>query len=318
MSWRSECNVGLVLAVLAAPGLACAAEFGAPIEWAKVADKRITESSGIAAATQADLVWTNVDGPSGRFFLLDSSGMTRGAFVLKGVQPIDCEDLAPFRIGEKSYLLIADVGDNHQVRSHYNLWLIEEPAVTDLVQDPPAKDPNQKAKKKKDESLTEVDVIGALRFSYPDGSHNCEAMAIDVAERTIFVTTKEQDRGCSVYKIPLPLDATGKLLASPKPVVAFLVAKLDVPTITGGAISPDGGRFVLNGRSSLFEFVRNKQSDGAWEAWQTTLARKPAKIKKPQQEQGEAVGFARDGHSLFLSSEGKQQPIWLLPTKVQP
>ncbi|MGC4001699.1 MAG: hypothetical protein QM811_00475 [Pirellulales bacterium] len=234
---------------------------------------------------------------------------------MKDVEVKDCEDLAGYRIGDRRYLLFADTGDNDRLRSDYGIWIIEEPDPADLDAGDTASKKSKK-KKKKDERF-EIDRVTGVPFVYPDGPHNCEAIGVDVSERTILLVTKEQGQRCSVYSIPLPVpaDDQGNLGTPIKPYQAEHVTALNVPTITGGAISPDGERFVLIGRASLFEFVRRKHPDGTWEPWKTALERGPKVLEKPKQEQSEAVCFARDGRSLFLSSEGKRQPIWRLPRK---
>ncbi|MGC4001700.1 MAG: hypothetical protein QM811_00480 [Pirellulales bacterium] len=58
-------------------------DYDAPREWATIQVDKMFESSGLAVGTFGDeeLLWTNVDGPSGRFYLVDAQGkFARNAF----------------------------------------------------------------------------------------------------------------------------------------------------------------------------------------------------------------------------------------------
>ncbi len=99
--------------------------------------------------------------------------------------------------------------------------------------------------------------VAIYKFTYPEGARNCEAVGADVGTQKILLVTKERDPGCEVYALPLLIDAQGTPQNMPEqPLHAALVAKIQVPTITGLAVHPQERRIVLLGRGQLFEFTR--------------------------------------------------------------
>ncbi|MFN8705803.1 MAG: hypothetical protein ACK50J_03925, partial [Planctomyces sp.] len=79
-----------------------------------IRDARISESSGLAASQiRPDAFWIHNDsGDSARLFLVSASGETLTVMNLKTEKPVDWEDMCSFVVDGKSWLLIADTGDN--------------------------------------------------------------------------------------------------------------------------------------------------------------------------------------------------------------
>jgi len=250
-----------------------------------VADNRINESSGLARSIhKPGAFWTHNDSGDGpRLFLIDHSGKTLVTAPVEGASAVDWEDMASFRRGEQGYLLIGDVGDNAARRKECTLYLIPEPRIELGGQSAaPAARPSL-----------------VIRFTYEDGPHNCESVAVDPATGTIYLVAKRGGNECKVYKLPLPADQ------AEEPVVARAIATLGIPTTTAMDISPDGLRAVVLTYGHAREYVR-----GPGEPWAKAFARGERIIVMPQREQGESICYGADGRTLYLTSEGRSQPLW--------
>jgi hypothetical protein len=264
-------------------------EYGAPRKLADLADKRIKESSGVAASrTNPGCFWTHSDEGGPRLFLIDREGETRAMVRLDDAKLKDWEDIASFSRGGKNYLLVADTGDNNLDRDKCRLYVIEEPRIEEDGK-PPKK----------------VDFAMEIEFSYGDGRHNCEAVGVDPTNNTIVLVTKEKKRGATVYELPLPVE-------QPKDdFVAEPIGYLAVPTVVALDISPDGRRaIVLDDELHAHEYTR-----GANESWREAFRRQPRALLMPIRKQGESICYGTDGRSLYLTSEGEHEPLWEVPAK---
>ena len=100
-----------------------------------VAERELTEASGLAISRRRDnAVWVHNDsGDTARLFLIQLDGKTRAVVTLKDTEPRDWEDMCSFQIDGEKWLLIADTGDNGQVRGESGapceLLLLKEPVL---------------------------------------------------------------------------------------------------------------------------------------------------------------------------------------------
>jgi hypothetical protein len=266
-----------------------AIQFGEPKELGKLKDDRINESSGVAASIlYKDAFWTHNDsGDSARIFLFNKNGDTLAAVNLKGVTANDWEDIASFKNGKRYYVLIADTGDNARRRKNYLLYLVLEPATI-----------NAEA-----QVALDLDAEPALTisFSYEDGPHDCEAVAIDPIGSSIYLVSKEAEGG-KVYSMPIPS------AESKEPNIAKVIATINAPYATAMDITPDGMRAVVLTYGDAYEFTR---ANG--ETWAQAFSRKPRRLKMPIRRQGESICYSLDGKTLYLTSEGVAQPLWEVP-----
>jgi hypothetical protein len=74
---------------------------------------------------------------------------------------------------------------------------------------------------------------------------------------------------------------------------------------TGGDVSRDGSRVVVRTYSDAYEW----QVSGGDVAGALTLTAPRTRIPLPPTAQGEAVGYARDSRTLWVSSEGAGAPV---------
>lgn len=262
-------------------------------EVCRPADDRINESSGMAASIEnPGHLWLHNDsGDIARLFLIDLAGQTKAVVTLEGAEHIDWEDMASARIDGQAWLLVADVGDNLRQRSHMVLYLVQEPKLDGASAAAPA-------------SLT-LRPERTIRFRFDDGPADCEAVAIDAEQRSIFLAAKVMYRRSGIYR--LPFDAPAKELPSGEVAVARCEAQLDVPLVTAMDIAPDGRQMVL---LTYFEALQYERTRGG--LWVDALKRPPLRIGMPPRLQGETICFDRDGETLYANSEFPHQPVWAL------
>ena len=251
-------------------------------------EPELTESSGLAASrATAGAFWTHNDsGDVARLFLLDGQGKTKMELRLRDTSAYDFEDMCSFRLDGKNWLLVADTGDNarkrNQRKPRAKLHLLEEPK------------PDGKRQHR-------VKVHRTLEFKYPDTSHDCEGIAVDVAKREVLLITKSLNPfKTRMFRLPL-LPESDKLLT------AELVCDLPVPIVTAIDLNPDGSRLFVMVPSRGFIIERKDN-----ESWKSATSRAPTTFAIPRLSQAESGCFTSDGGHLVVTSEGRSQPFWKL------
>ncbi len=268
----------------------------------RIASVELNESSGLAiSGRQPGLLWSHNDsGGQPVLFALDTTGAHRGAVRVEGVTNIDWEDLAAFTWEGRSWLLIADTGDNQARRVDCSLIVIEEP-------DPALLDPARELV---------VPVAWRIPVRYASGgAQDCEAVTVDAGEGAVYLLTK-RTRPARLFRLPLHPDPRQPAAAE------FLVevphvpppsgphAALDLPTgrWSGQPVAmdfaPDGSAAAVLTYVSVLLFPREPG-----ETWADALARPPAQVLPFLLPQAEAVCFSADGRHLFVSTEGRQGPL---------
>lgn len=265
-------------------------DYDKPRKIAALTDPAIEESSGLAWSWEnTDILWTcNDSGDSARFFAVNLTGTYMGEFRVEGDNK-DWEDMCSFRTERENYLLLADVGDNDEKRNDYKLYLVKEPTL------------------KKKPQLGKVETLkpfAVIPFTYEDGKHNCEAVGVDVKSGKIILVSKVLGLSCKAYELPLPLRR------EKGPFVAKPIATLNIPIVTAMDISPDGLRAIVLTYGDAYEYTRGEK-----ESWADAFARKPRVIEMPLRRQGETICYGADGKTLYLTSEGKFCPLFMVPVK---
>lgn len=92
----------------------------------------LREASGIAQSTrQNDLWWSHNDSGFGpRLFAISGTGEELGNYVIEQASSRDWEDMASFVWRDRSWLAIADTGDNGANKMDYRIHLLIEPEPT--------------------------------------------------------------------------------------------------------------------------------------------------------------------------------------------
>jgi hypothetical protein len=255
-----------------------------------LSNREINESSGLANGKRnVNVIWTHNDsGDSPRIFAFNLEGEDLGTFIVDGAQAIDWEDMASARIGLKDCLVIADVGDNRLERETYRILILEEPLV----------------QSRQEAVAGTVDVLMTVEFTYEDGSHDCEAVAVDPHTATIYLVSKTHGAGTKVYELEI---SQGNASGAP---VARKIATPSIPETTAMDISPDGLKAVLMTYTQAYEYARHPD-----ESWTKAFNGEPRVIPMPRRLLGESVCYGPDGQTLYLTSEMIPTPLWEVPPK---
>lgn len=237
---------------------------GEPETLCRFSDERFVEISGITRSqVHANVLWLHNDSSYGPYvYAVDATDCTTLARIeIAGIEARDLEDIASGTDpAGRPVLWLGDIGDNRDTWPFAWIHRIREPA--ELV------DQTVRAR--------------TYRFTYPDGSHNAEALLADPTSQQLWVVTKKLARG-TVYALPDPLRPKRLNTATPLGQVGALV--------TGGAVSPDGQRYVLR------DYVNAIIYEGL------PPGNEVARIDLPLQLQGEAITWTADGTALLIASE---------------
>ena len=259
----------------------------------RVNDWNISEASGMALSTQhPDCIWLHNDsGDEPRLFLVAQSGLTKAVVTLTGVAATDWEDMCAFQSGGRSWLLVADTGDNAGNRGK------DRPGCRlRIFPEPKLELPAEGAQPVAHSLRPTIEVL----FRWPEGPRDCESVAVDVAAGLILLCTKAKPSNAALYQLPLDLKTQSQNHT------AELLHQLPVPFATAMDVSPDGKRLaIINPLSGL---LIEKSAGESWAAAATT--KPPQILTLPPRPQGETACFDTDGKSLLVGSEGRWQDIW--------
>ena len=244
---------------------------------ARLGDKRVKESSGVAASrANPRIYWTHNDSGDGPYlYAFDLHGASHGRWLVPHARASDWEDIAagPGPTPGRSYLYIGDTGGS---RGEITVYRVEEPRIAACRRDcqtPPAT---------------------AIRLRYPDGPHDAEALLVHPKTGDLYIVTKAAET--RVYKA-----RRGEL-------VMTRIATLDVPGrafatfiggITGGDISPDGRRVALSDYFRAYEAVlpRGAAFDAIWK-------QEFESVNIGLGFQVEGICYRHGGGALIATSEG--------------
>ncbi len=259
----------------------------------------ITEASGMAASRiHDDLFWILNDGGNGPWiYAVGSDGSDRGRIKVEGARNHDWEDMASFVQDGRSYLLIADIGDNRGERSSYLLYIVPEPESPESGSVPLAR---------------------TIEYIYEDGPRDAESLAVDQQGERILILSK-RDHPAALYELPLFPEREGiwiarriaSFISLPQPSLADILtnpalgALGDVPTAMD--IAADGSAAVVLTYRSVLRFLR---SPGM--GWAEVLSRPPAEEVSHPLVQAEAAAFDSSGTRIYYTSERLPAPLWVL------
>ncbi len=241
----------------------------------------LVELSGLAASrVSPEVLYAHNDsGDSARFFAISSvDAHLLATFTLDGGTNVDWEDVAVGPCPSGSCVYLGDIGDNDRSRAEYAVYRVAEPAQ-----------PTANA------TLT----FERFAFRYPGNArHNAESLAVHPLTGRVYVITKE-DLGVisQVFRFPEPMstDSTATLVK---------VSDLSVPVgldsqVTAADIDPCGKALLVRLYNRLVE-LRLPEGEADFEA---IFTQPPVQVPFADEALGEAVAFAPDGRSYFLSGE---------------
>src|SRR3954447_19946285 len=172
-----------------------AGAYKAPVKLTTPQDDAVNESSGVAAsALDSNVYWTHNDSGDGPFlYAFDRQGRKKGVWKVTGASATDWEDIAigPGPISGKPYIYIGDTGDNRSKRRSIVIYRIPEPAIR-------AADASSSKSKP-----VPTEPAEAMRFQYPDGPHDCEALLVHPTTGDVYLVTKAygDESTTKVYRV---------------------------------------------------------------------------------------------------------------------
>jgi hypothetical protein len=240
-----------------------------------VVSKKLEEASGITASiANPGMLWVHNDsGNNAEVYLIDSTGRIQMTCTLAGIRNRDWEDIAigngPGADSLKSYVYVADIGDNLAQYPIKMIYRFEEP-----VFDAPEK------------------VITQIETKYivlDDGQRDTEALMIDPIHHAMYLLSKRED-SVHFYKIDYPfLKDT---------LVARFRTKLNFQMITAAEISPDGNEVVIKDYENIYYWKRKDHGPIS-----KLLQTPPVSLSYKREPQGEAICFSLNGLGLYTLSE---------------
>jgi len=278
----------IAAALVAGQALASAVSFTDGVEVAQL-PVFLNEVSGLAQSrTNPGVFWVHNDsGDEPRIYAVGRSGAWLGSYTLAGATAVDWEDMAigPAADG-RSYLYLADIGDNAGRRPSVRVYRVKEPVV-DADQSPVV------------ETLSSVTPYD---FVYEDGPRDAEGFMLDPLTNHFYVVSKREPNGNHLYRSVSPSDSRMNTLDR--------VGRFSVTGTTGADISPDGLQVLIRRYSSAIDAGSPPARAGSY--WSrpdasvslVTLLGQPGQtIRLVAEAQGEAIAFSANGRGFYTASE---------------
>ncbi len=307
---------------------ACRA-YSATVERGRVTSEKLRELSGLAAsARHSGVLWGHNDAgqAKARLFALSTSGRHLATWKLKGVKPVDTEDIAIAPCApvgpraRRSCIYLADIGDNEHRRDQLVVYRVAEPAAMPVAVTGAVSVPMVKIKKKKTEHL---------RFRYPPAPQvsarqrgaeeraNAEAMVVLPDTRVVLIT-KRSDGIARVFRVPP--DPAGIAVAERLGDLELRVPpgnNESASKATGADLTPDGRWLAVRTYARLFVYDVGGALASPAESARVALAKATrVEVKAGFDSQGEAVCWGRRG-GLWHTSESVNKkvdvPLWHIP-----
>jgi hypothetical protein len=278
---------GVIALTLGAPTVASAQRAAPPpcqrflngTEAGVIADDGVVELSGIVASrAHPGVLWVHNDsGAPPEVFAISATGAALGRYRVDGAEAQDWEDIGigPGPEAGRSYLYLADIGDNGSTRDHVTVYRAAEP------------------KAEPDGTGGTLPLADALEIRYPGGPSDAESLFVDPVTGDLYVLTKRATGSRVLMATAAEVAAGGDI--SMKEVGAINTGSL----VTAADISPDGSVVLVRTYPRLLAYHRVPGGTVA-----SAMASEPCSAPVLQEQQGEAVGFSADGSAYFTASEG--------------
>ncbi len=285
------CTIPICLALLwASPTQPAATDDDTPREVCRLKDSQIREGSGIAASRlhPGHYYIHNDSGDGARVFLVDRTGATRLEIRLRGVQAVDCEDIAmaPGPAVGGWDVCLADIGDNDARRASVTIYRFAEPAL-------PA------------DGATRLEIeAAAVPLRYADGPANAEGFCVHPQTGDGYILTKALDGRCAVYKLAAPW-SVGQETVLPRLRAVEMPPEIVVARlITAADIHPDGRRLAVRCYVDGWEWVLPAQTPVA--EFDRIFDAPPQRLLLPAERTAEGLCYDAAGAFILTIGEGKK------------
>jgi hypothetical protein len=278
--------------VLLLPFFACGSKETTP---APINNKDLTEISGIAASQVHDGLFYvhNDSGDSSRFFAVNEKGSVNATYYFSGDPAVkggvtDCEDIAVGAgpVSGRSYIYLADIGDNNATRTSTKIFRFEEPTTISN------------------------NTIAASTFNikYPDGPRDAETIMVDNKDRLIYIVTKREDN-IRIYTLSLDVAPNQTYTLQYRNAI-HIPGVAQANWVVAGDISADGNKVLIKTYEKVFYWERNA-GEHIWE----TLARVPKELPYTVDGISEAIALNKNSTYYYTVPEGANPVITKYPLK---
>jgi hypothetical protein len=239
---------------------------------------KLQEISGIAASIRnPGYLWGLNDSGNPAEVLLMNDSLTIKLVCTFGQEVVnrDWEDIAvgPGPDPRKSYIYVAEIGDNLGLFPVKVIYRFEEPLLKDA---------------KKGQIV--IHTVTRIVFRLADGAKDSETLLLNPLTKDLYVVSKRENP-VHIYALKYPYDSRDTL-------VAPIVAELPLTLIVGGDILADGTGLLLKNYRRVF-YWRNPSAKPLEEL----LKEEPVIIPYEEEPQGEAMTWTRDGSGFYTLSE---------------
>ncbi|MBC87234.1 MAG: hypothetical protein CL677_08655 [Bdellovibrionaceae bacterium] len=160
-------------------------QWSEPVEMGSLPEDPIEEASGLIA-TPFHLLNINDSGSAAKLYWTTQTGDLVKTHRLSVDRYYDTEALAVFKTPETNYIIVGDIGDNHERRGEA---LAGMGFVANIIQYPMVELHVFKSKSLHPDEAPEFS--HTIKVKYPDGPHNAESMAVHPTTGDLFILTKE-------------------------------------------------------------------------------------------------------------------------------
>ena len=250
------------------------------VKLAELNNKELKEISGIAASiSNPKLLWAHNDSGNGpNIFLLDENLDVKLTCTLAGIENRDWEDIAvgPGPDDSKSYVYVADIGDNEAKYQYKYIYRFEEPVWN--------KTPSENI------AITSFDRI---TFQLSDSRKDTETLLLDPKTKNLYVVSKREEPVC-LYELKYPYHKEDTL-------VAEKLMSLPFTQIVGGDFASNGQEVLMKNYNQIYYW------NSAAKSMTEVLNEDPVEIPYEVEPQGESIAWATDGSGFYTLSEEKKK-----------
>ncbi|MEO0576995.1 MAG: hypothetical protein AAF004_16175 [Pseudomonadota bacterium] len=259
----------------------------------------LPEASGLAISpTTPTTLWlVNDAGNDAELIAIDTPTMTSRVLEVAGIRNRDWEDLASFVRDDRSWLAIADVGDNNAVRDSVAIIFVPEPAV----------------------GATTAENAMRVVLTYPDGARDVEAIAVDAKTDAIYALSK-RTKPAVLYRIsltaamraatadePMQWQRLGEINSIPQPTALEIklfpkFGKYRAQPVAMD-VSPDGRRIALLTYGEAYVAVVGENGD-----WLEALNGTLHPVAMPVLPQPETIAVDNQG-VIWITTEQRDAPL---------
>ena len=269
-------------------------------------NKGLVENSvGVTSVRQPGIIFgMNDSGHEPLVFAFDSNGTDRGIWRVDRATNRDWESAALGPCArpatDSSCLYIGDTGDNDARRPFVTIYRIREPNLPPTGSSPPN---------------ARTWTAERLNVRYPDHPHDVEAMYVTPDGSVMLITKRRlldvsrRPRPALVFQVPgLWWDSSGIVTARLADSLPIVPGSATGRQVTDAALSPDGKRLAVRTYSEVFVFAVDSTTGLPVQGTPPTSCT----ILGLEEHQGEGIGWWWDGRRLLLTSEGKNEPLYVV------